>query len=355
MLRRRWKVVFFALLGNLLLTSAATAKLRVGTKDFPPFVFIHNSAQKPTGYSIDLWRKISNRLGQEDVELVVIPTIDGLLEAVETQELDLAIAGISITAQREETLNFSHSFYETGLQILVLETNNNPVTLFFSYTFSWNNIRAIGTLFGIALISAHLLWFFERRVNPEMFPHTYLKGIWEAFWWSLVTATTVGYGDKSPKGFVGRLVAISWMLGAVFVLAHFTAAVTAHRLESQISSVEDLSGKRVGAVVGTTSAQYLSQYPLKLVPFTNREEAYQALETEKIEAIVDDAPTLLYFAAKNPDFRVVGNLFAKQSYAVVLPQNSPYQEKIDRIILQLKEEGEIEALNQKWFPQTEAD
>ncbi|WP_293108693.1 potassium channel family protein [Moorena sp. SIOASIH] len=61
----------------------------------------------------------------------------------------------------------------------------------------------------------------------------HLAGIWESLWWSLVKATTVGYGDKSPVSFVGRLVAIVWMFTGLFVVAYFTAAITADRLEQK--------------------------------------------------------------------------------------------------------------------------
>merc|ERR1712216_705028 len=46
-------------------------------------------------------------------------------------------------------------------------------------------------------LAAHLIWFFERLHNPA-FPRRYLAGIDDAMWFSAVTMTTVGYGDKTP-------------------------------------------------------------------------------------------------------------------------------------------------------------
>jgi polar amino acid transport system substrate-binding protein len=43
-----------------------------------------------------------------------------LQDEVERGAADVAIAGISITAKREQELDFSHAFFETGLQIMVI-------------------------------------------------------------------------------------------------------------------------------------------------------------------------------------------------------------------------------------------
>lgn len=44
-------------------------------------------------------------------------------------------------------------------------------------------------------------------------------------WWSLVTLTTVGYGDVVPQSFGGRLVGVGLMLGGVLSLSLLTATV----------------------------------------------------------------------------------------------------------------------------------
>lgn len=322
--------------------------LKVATKSFPPFVFIESGADSPSGYSIDLWDDIATRLDVK-YEFVVFDTVKEMLEAVEAEEVDAAIAGISITAAREEKVDFSHNFYETGLQILILDEPQNPAMTFVVFLFSRETLNALAILCGISLGAAHLMWFAERHRNPEMFPQTYFLGIWEAFWWSLVTATTVGYGDKSPVSAIGRLVAMIWMFAGIFVVAYFTSAITTNRLESKITSLDDLQDKRVGVVADTTSADYVrGRRQIKGVEFQTNEEAYEALKKHQVQAVVSDAPTLLYYVAQNPDFRLVGDLFEKQNYAIALPTKSESIEPINRIILQLREEGRLLALEQKW-------
>jgi polar amino acid transport system substrate-binding protein len=139
------------------------------------------------------------------------------------------------------------------------------------------------------------------------------------------------------------------MMAAIFVFAYFTATIASLEMRSRIEGPNDLYQHRIGAIERTTSASYLRSRPIQLVEFNTREAAYQALKQQKIRAVVSDAPTLLYRAKRDPDFRVVGRLFAKQQYGIAFPESSPYRERINRILLKLKEEGELEALENRWF------
>ena len=351
-----WRIVGVVLASCLVVVPKSAAEsLKIATKSFEPFVFFDPSASPPVkGYSIELWNDIARDLAIES-EFVVYETTPAILEAVQSGQADIGISGITITEEREKSINFSFSYYQTGLQILVLDEPDNPISVFVTYIFSWETINAISMLFGLAFISANLMWVFERRKSPDMFPESYIKGIWEAFWWSLVTATTVGYGDKCPKGIVGRLVGIGWMIAAIFVWAYFTAMITANRLQSDISGPEDLHGKRVGVVAGTTSADRMRKEPIKLVEFERIEEAYEALRKHKLRAVVGDAPLLLYYASQEPDVKVVGRLFAKQKYGIAIPQDSPYREQINRVLLRLKEKGVVGDLDTKWFPGSDSE
>ena len=53
-----------------------------------------------------------------------------------------------------------------------------------------------------------------------------LKEVQNAFWWTIVTITTVGYGDYSPETFYGRVLAIFLMLAGIGLVSTVTGSIS---------------------------------------------------------------------------------------------------------------------------------
>ena len=329
--------------------------LRVVTKRFEPFVIYQD--KEYTGFSIELWKKIAESLGLE-YEVYGVNTIAKLLDEVERGAADVAIAGISITVKREQVLDFSHAFFETGLQIMVPEGSGSilgeVVSRIFSVIFSRELIYGVAIFFFVLLIAAHVIWVLERRHNPQ-FPKRYLQGLWHSIWWAVVTVTTVGYGDKTPKGTIGRLFGLVWILAGYFVFAYFTASVTTtatvQELLGTIDSPRDLFGRQVATVEKSTAADYLAGQGIAAVKVENVDKAYPLLESGKVDAIVYDAPVLQHHASRKGKgkVKVVGLLFQEQNYGIALQVRSPHREKINIALLKLIESGEYQEIVEKWF------
>jgi ABC-type proline/glycine betaine transport system substrate-binding protein len=333
----------------------AAGALRVVTKRFEPFVIYQD--RQYTGFSIELWEKIAESLGMP-YELYGVNTIAKLLDEVERGAADVAIAGISITAKREQVLDFSHSFFETGLQIMVPQSSGSVIgeviSRIFSVIFSRELLYGFGIFFIVLLIAAHVIWVLERRHNPQ-FPRGYLQGLWHSIWWAVVTVTTVGYGDKTPKGAIGRLFGLVWILAGYFVFAYFTASVTStvtvQELLGTIDSPRDLFGKQVVTVERSTAADFLAGQGIAAVQVENVEKAYPLLESGRVDAIVYDAPVLQHHASRKGKgkVKVVGLLFEEQNYGIALQVSSPYREKINIALLKLIESGAYQEIVDRWF------
>jgi len=107
------------------LASADEHVLRVVTDpSFVPFEMMDQETGEMVGFDMDILAEIAERAGFEyDLRTM---DFNGIIPAVQTGNVDIAIAGITITEEREEIVDFSDPYYDSGLKILV-RANNDEV------------------------------------------------------------------------------------------------------------------------------------------------------------------------------------------------------------------------------------
>jgi len=342
--------VFVLPLFSLALAQALPASIKIAVKEFPPFVF-----KEPRGFAIDMARAICEKNGLTP-EFVYYDTVREVLEAVETGACDINFSGITITAEREKRVDFSHPFFDSGLIVAVMETQDNR-----SLDFVVHILKVIGyslLVFFIGLtVVAHMIWFLEKSdADPRSFPTDYKKGIMDAYWWAVVTMTTVGYGDKCPKKVIGRIIASVWMIIGIIWFAAFTASLsstlTLNRIDhGEIKGLSDLGSKSVSVIKGTTSENYMRYHDVTVMLAETLDDLIKSLKTGVVDAIVYDAPALMYIAKTDPSIRVVGEMFDEQRYGVVFPQGAKnsLKETFNIGILEIQNSGEYRELYNKWF------
>lgn len=332
------------------------ASLRVAIKHIEPFVY--TKADRPDGFSIDLIEAIARELDMR-IEYDVRTTIDELLDAVRQGDAAAAMGAITITAEREAELDFSHPFYRSGLRIAVpirsAPTWMSTLRRFASFDF----LSMLATIGAVTLLAAHLLWAIERRVNPECFPSSYLAGVGEALWWSVATIITGGCENKAPVSLLGRLVAVAWMLGSIVLVASFTATLasqmTSETVVGAITGPDSLPGRTVATVDGTTPEDDLRDMQARVLACPTLDAAIDAAIAAKAEAVVFDAPVLAHRIATLPGkpIHLVGQMFEHCDYGIALPRGSVLRKRINQALLTLAESGELAKLNSKWFGERE--
>lgn len=341
--RSRFVAFFFALAVAMFAANAADAaepmktSLVVGTKASPPFA-IKNPDGSWSGLAIELWRLVANELG---VKFEVREyDLKGLLAAVEHGDVDVAVGALTITADRENVMDFSHPIYSTGLSIAVLPNANGGGTLSVMKSLvSWDNAKLIGILFALLFATGALVWLSERRRNESQFGGGPVRGIASGIWWSAVTMTSVGYGDKVPVTILGRVVGFVWMFAAVVLTASFTATITSsltvNKLESNIKGPEDLVRVRVATVAGSTSAAYLERRHVEFIPVPTVLDGMKAVQAGRVDAMVYDAPLLQYFAKKDLGgaVTVLPITFERQDYGIALPEHSTLRKPLNHALL----------------------
>lgn len=315
---------------------APSAKtLIVGVKEAPPFA-MQRADGSWHGISIDLWRDIAAELGLT-YELHEFD-LQGLLDGVEDRSLDLAVAALTITTEREKVMDFTHAFYTTGFGIAVAHSRKGGWFGFMRLFLSWQLLQVIAGLLLLLLLVGVLVWLNERKKNPQQFGGG-LKGIWSGFWWAAVTMTTVGYGDKAPRTVGGQLLALVWMFAGLIVISSFIAAITTaltvSQLTSAISGPDDLTRSWVATVPGSTSERYLRQHRIALKLYPTPLAGLQAVAGGEADAMVYDAPLLRYLVSTELQGKidVLPVTFDRQMYGIALPTASPLREPINRVLL----------------------
>lgn len=328
---------------------ASPSGLKVGVSPFEPFVFQEG---EPRGFSIDVWQRVAEKL-RLDYELVPHAGVTEKLAHLESGVIDVAIGGITLTRAREQVVDFTHAVHESGLTILVRTDDDLDIWDKLGLAVTSSKLGIILGFLLLIIVAGHLVWLAER--GADAFSDSYNPGVFEGMYWAIVTASTVGYGDKAPVKWPGRalaalLIIISLPMFALFT-AELTSALTVREIESHIRGPEDLHNVRVGVLTGTASATWVSQRGLSSRRYERIADAYAGLAGDEIDAIVYDAPSLMYYAqtAGRGTVRAVGGTFAPQDLGMAVRQGSALRERINQAVLDLKQEGEIARLKAEWF------
>ncbi|MGD2068935.1 MAG: transporter substrate-binding domain-containing protein [Gemmatimonadota bacterium] len=313
------------------------AVLRVAALEAPPFLVQEMDGW--SGISLTLMDAIQEATG---LELRIEPREDlgQLLADVEDGRVDMGAAALTVTSEREARLDFTQPFYMTGLAIAVRDQGDGTAWGRVAAQFvSVDFLKVILVWGAVLLVVGFLVWVFEHRPNPEFSEESAFRGILEGFWFSAVTMTTVGYGDKAPRTLGGRVVSLLWMFAALVGISSFTAAIasalTLGGLQGDIQGPEDLVGHRVGTVAASTSERYLLDRDIEPVRDASAARLLELLEVGEVDAVVYDAPILQYLIRENDhrSLQVLPGTFEDQYYAFALPQGSPHRETLNRAIL----------------------
>jgi ABC-type amino acid transport substrate-binding protein len=110
--------------GGLLASIKSAGKLVVGTASgYPPYEFVDTSSadNKIVGVDLELAQAIADDLGVT----LEIQDMDfsGLLASIPAGKIDLAIAGVSPTDERKQTMDFSENYLEADQKFLILKKN----------------------------------------------------------------------------------------------------------------------------------------------------------------------------------------------------------------------------------------
>ncbi|WP_405397219.1 transporter substrate-binding domain-containing protein [Maribacter sp. Asnod2-G09] len=334
----------------LLISIAASSqvddeKLRIGYTAAAPFIV--ESGEHVEGLNVWLWKRVASDL---NIEYEMIPMeFSPMLDSLRTGGIDLSINPLTITSQRSKEMEFTHSFYASNATIAIAQVSSfDRLKSYLSGFLNVGFLSGLLILLFIIFLFGVLGWLFERKKNPEAF-RPGRSGLWDGMWWSAVTLTTVGYGDKAPVTKFGKITALVLMFGGLLFISGLTASIasslTVNQLTNNPDGFNEFKGRAVGTITNSGTENFLSEHFFKDIhTYPNVPIGLKNLDQGNIKAFIYDESILKYAIQRDSTLHKLELLPVKfdiQFYAFGLPKTHvELEQRITQRILEIIETEE---------------
>lgn len=126
------------------------------------------------------------------------------------------------------------------------------------------------------------------------------------------------------------------------------------RKGTTVTGVADARRLRFGVQEATSGAAYLEKVLKPTRPpraFGSTTAAFRALRSGQVDAVMSDVPIVVDAAHKDPGLVVAGQFKTDEQYGAVLAKGSPNTRALSEVIDQLRDEGVLDQLFQRYFPE----
>nr|XP_039251357.1 glutamate receptor ionotropic, delta-1-like isoform X1 [Styela clava] len=365
---------------------------RVATLEEPPFVFIDETPTGEfiySGFSIDLLQALAKKNNFE-YELYRVKdnkygiqksdgSWNGLIGDVVRGEADLAIAAMTITAQREKVVDFTKRYMDYSVGIVMKKPRESSSLFSFVYPFHTSVWFCILS----SLILVSVVIFVLTRVSPLRPPpeprdddDTKITVV-NCFWFAYSSLMQQG-SELHTITWPIRVVTGFWWFFALIVVSSYTANLAAFltvtRMETPIRNFDDLANQKqvdYGTVVDTSIFDHIMTKGEKALDeqsvykkmskainattnrITEAKIGFKKAETGKF-AFLWDVAVIQYeiLNHKSCSLTTVPDSIYDKGYGIALEHGSPFRDLLSLGILDLQESGEITKLTAKWWPKT---
>lgn len=150
----------------------------------------------------------------------------------------------------------------------------------------------------LAILFGIFVWVIEHYRN-DCFPKSFFQGMGKGLWWSLVSMTTVGYGDVVPSSPMGRTVALVWLFIGMMIGCVMTATMT-----DIVSGVADLTVRgKIVAVLENSNEEKVAQkdFRAKVLQAHSYEQALEFVRKGKAFAAMINADVAAWYLEEIQD------------------------------------------------------
>lgn len=355
--------------------TADAKELSITTIKEDPYTM--GKGSKLEGYCLDLISELANKLGfTYKVHLVKdgrygqmdsSGTWNGMIGEVVRGEADMAVAPLTLTAVREQFVDMTTPFMQTGIGF-VLRRDVASDDSGFSLLSPFSSDMWAGVL--IAFLLTGVCMFLVSRISPSEWsePDTEQQSftLLHSFWYITGALTLQGAGPH-PKALSGRLISAIWWLFAIMLLAcyfgNFNSILHSEQNHASIKTFEDLANQDVieyGTMEGGSTMAFFknSQNPLyhRIYETMERKKSFASSSEEGFRraqegnyAFIGEAASLDLAVARYCKLMRSQEIIAMRAYSIATPLGSPLVKNLTNAILQLSESGTLTYLRDKWW------
>jgi len=342
-----WLGTVLAVAQTAAIPAPDSRELVVGIHDNPPYAYYENGEWR--GLGVELWRTIANTVGYR-YRFEPMP-FENLVPALQSGKVDLVVGEMVVDADLERIIDFTQPFLQTSIVVSVNRERWRPNWIRVMIdVWDWSLIRVLVGVFAALFVVAFLVWLFERRSDAGHFAGRSHHGFGSAIWFTVVTMSGVGYGDKIPMTFAGRLVTIIWIFCGLLIVTTFTATVASTvataQARSEVTSIANLRHQLNGVLAGSDAEILLKEERAHLESFETLELALASLDQKRVDTVVGDSVSLRYLIEQNypHSLRLLPMRLTLAHIALALPQSSPLREPINVALLEVLQTPEWQKL-----------
>uniref|UniRef100_A0A3B5PYL3 Glutamate receptor n=1 Tax=Xiphophorus maculatus TaxID=8083 RepID=A0A3B5PYL3_XIPMA len=319
-------------------------------------------------------------------------TWTGMVGELISRKADLAVAGLTITAEREKVIDFSKPFMTLGISIMYrVHLGRRPGYFSFLDPFS----PGVWLFMLLAYLAVSCVLFLVARLTPYEWynPHPCLKGrcnllinqysLGNSFWFPVGGFMQQG-STIAPRALSTRCVSgvctsptvkppavfspLRWAFTLIIIssyTANLAAFLTVQRMEVPIESVDDLADQTAieyGTMHGGSTMTFFmnSRYQTyqRMWNFMNSKQPSVFVKSteEGIARVLNSNYAYLlestmneYYRQRNCNLTQIGGLLDTKGYGIGMPLGSVYRDEFDLAILKLQEDNRLEILKRFWW------
>ncbi|KAL9957849.1 hypothetical protein ACROYT_G034798 [Oculina patagonica] len=172
-----------------------------------------------------------------------------------------------------------------------------------------------------------LMWIMESVGHDSIFPRSFLRGFPEGIWWSFVTMSTVGYGDRIPLTYGGRFLTFVWMLSGTVIFTLLISYISSGLAVATLENSIKLYGSKVAALQDTPEYRLGIRRNAQMNPGRNYTQLGD-IRQDLLSGVVKGALVDSYVAAErkdlfdDPALYIHQLIYYRSSFGIVLSGNS---------------------------------